>query len=357
LRKSNSLFFAVFIVGQFIYVRSWAACKAEPEVGLGALNQRQSMNIKIIEPIGQSEPAIRSRLRDLLEQGGHHLCICDTRGLTDADLIEKVRDADILLLSNRPLSRGVIEACPNLKLICVAFTGIDHVDQDACKVRGIILHNAAGYAVHAVSELAIGLMIVLLRRLVSADATVRAGGDNRELVGSELFGKTLGVVGCGAIGLQVARLGNSFGCHVLGFERHVHRIGDVMIQPVELDELLSRSDIVSLHLPLTAETRGFIGREQLARMKSSAILINTARGPVVDQPALIEALHQDRLAGAGIDVFDLEPPLPKTHPIFTASNTVLLPHIGFETVEAMSAKADIALHDLENFLSGRRLAS
>jgi phosphoglycerate dehydrogenase-like enzyme len=315
-------------------------------------NQRQVMNVKIIEPIGQSETAIRSRLRDLIEKGGHSLYICDTRGLTDEDLIQKVSEADILLLSNRPLSRGVIEACRNLKLICVAFTGIDHVDQEACKARGIILHNAAGYAVHAVSELAFGLIVAVLRRVVFADKTVRSGGDNRAMTGHELFGKTLGVVGCGAIGLQVARLGNAFGCRVLGFERQLLRIDDVAIEQVELDELLSRSDIVSLHLALTAETRGFIGRDQLAEMKSSAILINTARGPIVEQSALIEALHQNRLAGAGIDVFDLEPPLPAKHPIFTAPNTVLLPHVGFETVEAMSAKANIALHHLENFLNG-----
>src|ERR1700723_2866760 len=131
------------------------------------------MNIKIIEPIGQSENAIRSRLRDLLEKGGHHLFIFDTRGLTDAELIQKIREADILLLSNRPLSRAVIAACTNLKLICVAFTGLDHVDQDACKAAGIILHNAAGYAVRAVSELAIGMIISLLRRIVFADATIR----------------------------------------------------------------------------------------------------------------------------------------------------------------------------------------
>jgi D-3-phosphoglycerate dehydrogenase len=321
------------------------------------LNQGKLMNIKIIEPIGQSETAIRSRLRDLLEKGGHRLFVSDTRGLTDAELIQNVSDADILMLSNRPLSRAVIEACPNLKLICVAFTGIDHVNQDACKARGIALRNAAGYAVHAVSELAIGLMIALLRRVVTADATVRAAGDNRELVGNELFNKTLGVIGCGAIGLQVARLGNAFGCQVLGYEHHVLRNDDVAIEQVQLDELLSRSDIVSLHLPLTTATRDFIGREQLARMKPSAILINTARGPVVDQSALIEALQQNRLAGAGLDVFDIEPPLPANHPIFKAPNTVLLPHVGFETVEAMSAKADIALRQLENFLSGRGLPS
>jgi len=306
------------------------------------------MNIKIIEPIGQSETAIRSRLRNLLEKGGHSLFIFDTRGLTDAELIQNVGDADILLLSNRPLSRAVIEACPKLKLICVAFTGIDHVNQDACKARGIILHNAAGYALHAVSELAIGLMIALLRRIVSADAVVRSGGSNRDLVGNELFGKTLGVIGCGHIGLQVARLGNAFGCHVLGFESHDLRIDDVAIEQVGLDELLRRSDIVSLHVPLTADTRGFIGREQFAKMKISAILINTARGPVVDQ----SALELKRLAGAGLDVFDIEPPLPSNHPILKAPNTVLVPHIGFETAEAMSAKADIALHQLENFLSG-----
>jgi phosphoglycerate dehydrogenase-like enzyme len=312
----------------------------------------QRMNIKIIEPIGQSETAIRFRLKDLVEKGRHHLFIGDTRGLTDAELIQNVGDADVLLLSNRPLSRAVIEACPRLKLICVAFTGIDHVDQDACKARGIILHNAAGYAVHAVSELAIGLMIALLRRVVSADAVVRSGGRNRDLVGTELFGKTLGVVGCGRIGLQVARLGNAFGCHVLGFESHELRIDDVAIEQVELDELLRRSDIVSLHLPLTADTRGFIGREQLAKMKTSAILINTARGPVVDQSALVDALELKRLAGAGLDVFDREPPLASDDPILRAPNTVLVPHIGFETAEAMSAKADIALRQLEEFLSG-----
>lgn len=311
------------------------------------------MIIKVIEPIGQSETEIRARLKDFLEKGGHRLFICDTRGLTDAELHRKISDADVLLLSNRPLSRTVIEGCPNLKLICVAFTGIDHVDQEACKARGIVLHNAAGYAVHAVSELVIGLIIAVLRRVVSADAAVRAGRDNRALAGHELFGKTIGVVGVGAIGLQVARLGNAFGCRVLGFERQALWTNDVAVEQVELDELLSRSDIVSLHLPLTAETRGLIGREQLARMKPSAILINTARGPVVDQSALIEALEQNRLAGAGIDVFDIEPPLPANHPIFKAPNTVLLPHIGFETVEAMSAKAEIALLYLEEFLSPR----
>jgi D-3-phosphoglycerate dehydrogenase len=315
------------------------------------------VNIKIIEPIGESEAAIRARLKEFLDEGGHRLSVSDTRGMADGELLQKVKDADVLLLSNRPLSGAVIEACPNLKLICVAFTGLDHVDQEACRARGIIVRNAAGYAVHAVSELAIGLMIAVLRRIVSSDATVRAGRGNGELIGHELFGKTLGIVGCGAIGVQVARLGNAFGCHVLGFERHVLRIEGVAIEQVELDELLSRSDIVSLHVPLTTETRGLIGRQQLGRMKPSAILINTARGGIVDQPALLDALDRDRLAGAGIDVFDIEPPLPAQHPIFQTRNTVLLPHIGFETVEASSAKADIALRHLEDYLTGCGQAS
>jgi phosphoglycerate dehydrogenase-like enzyme len=308
------------------------------------------MIIKIIEPIGQSEDAIRGRIGDLLDEGGHRIFVCDTRGMADANLIKIVEDADILLLSNRPLSANVINACPKLKLICVAFTGIDHVDQEACKARGIIVHNAAGYAVHAVSELAIGLMVALLRRIIPANAKTRAGGANGCLVGHELFGKTLGVIGCGNIGLQVARLGNAFGCDVLGFDPHVVKVDDVTIEQVERDELLSRSDIVTLHLPLIPETRGFIGRDQLAKLKRSAILINTARGPIVDQAALVEALSRNQLAGAGLDVFDLEPPLPANHPIVTAPNTVLTPHIGFETAEAMTAKADIALGHLEDFL-------
>jgi phosphoglycerate dehydrogenase-like enzyme len=308
------------------------------------------MIIKIIEPIGESEDAIRSRIGDLIDEGGHQLLLCDTRGLADADLIKVIKDADVLLLSNRPLSGNAIKACPKLKLICVAFTGVDHVDQEACKARGIIVQNAAGYALHAVSELAIGLMIALVRRIILAEAKTRAGGTNEGLVGHELFGKTRGVVGCGHIGLQVARLGNAFGCHVLGFEPRVLHVTDVAIDQVQLDELLTRSDIVTLHLPLTQETRGFIGREQLAKMKRSAVLINTARGPVVDQVPLIDALQHKRLAGAGLDVFDLEPPLPPNHPILTTPNTILTPHIGFETAEAMTAKANIALGHLEDFL-------
>ena len=312
-----------------------------------------NMNIKTIEPIGQSEDAIRARIGSLLDEGGHDLFFCDTRGMSDADLIKTIKDADILLLSNRPLSGNVINACPKLKLICVAFTGIDHVDQEACKKRGIVLYNAAGYAVHAVSELAIGLMIALLRRIIPADAKTRAGGTNEYLVGHELFGKTLGVVGCGHIGLQVARLANAFGCHVLGFDPHVVTMDDVTIEQVELDELLGRSDIVTLHLPLIPETRGFIGRAQLEKLKPTAILINTARGPIIDQAALIEALSRNRLGGAGLDVFDLEPPLPANHPILAEPNTVLTPHIGFETAEAMTAKANIALGHLEDFLRQR----
>jgi len=312
------------------------------------------MIIKIIEPIGQSEDAIRARIGDLLNEGGHSLFFCETRGMTDAALVAVAKDADILLLSNRPLSGNVINACPKLKLICVAFTGIDHVDQEACKTRGIVVHNAAGYAVHAVSELAIGLMIALLRRIIPANAKTRAGGTNDSLVGHELFGKTLGIVGCGHIGLQVARLGNAFGCQVLGFDPYAVKANDVTIEQVDLNELLSRSDIVSLHLPLVPETRGFIGLDQLAKMKRSAILINTARGPIVDQTALVEALTQKRIAGAGLDVFDLEPPLPANHPILTTPNTVLTPHIGFETAEAMTAKANIALGHLEDFLRQRR---
>src|SRR5260370_28518494 len=167
------------------------------------------MNIKLIEAIGQSEEAIRSRLGDLLEKGGHRLFICDTRGKTDSELIKNVSDADILLLSNRPLSRIVIEACPKLKLICVAFTGIDHVNQDACKARAIIVHNAAGYAVHAVSELAIGLMVTLLRRIVSADATIRAGGNNPPPVSNAFFVQSPEETACAKNWLPDARHGNS----------------------------------------------------------------------------------------------------------------------------------------------------
>src|SRR5258708_5540246 len=156
------------------------------------------MIIKIIEPIGILEDAIRSRIGDLMDEGGHQLLICETRGLSDADVIKVIKDADVLLLGSRPLSGNVINACPKLKLICVAFTGVDHVDQEACKKRGIKVQNAAGYALHAVSELAIGLMIALFRRIILANTKARAGGTNEGLMGHELLGKPLGGGGSGS---------------------------------------------------------------------------------------------------------------------------------------------------------------
>ena len=186
-----------------------------------------------------------------------------------------------------------MERCPNLKMISVAFTGVDHVDMDYCRERGILVSNCAGYSNTAVSELVFGLALSLYRRIIECDRAVRAGKDKTGLVGLELAGKTFGIIGMGAIGTRTAQLAKAFGCRVLGFNRSPKQVEGVRM--VELDELLRESDIASLHVPLTEQTRGMIGEREIGLMKPSAILINTARGPVVDSAALAAALKEGGL--------------------------------------------------------------
>lgn len=212
-----------------------------------------------------------------------------------------------------------MRAAPKVKYIAVAFTGVDHVDLSACRARGIAVSNAAGYSTNAVAELVFGLAIGLYRSIPACDQRARTGGTKDGLVGPELHGKTMGIVGTGAIGRRVAAIASAFGCKLLAYSRtEREEMKALGAEYVTLEELMERSDIVSLHVPVTDGTRGLIGRELLEKMKKSAILINTARGPVVDNAALAEALENGSIAGAGIDVFDMEPPIPGDYPLLTA---------------------------------------
>ena len=312
------------------------------------------MNIVCVEPLGISEAMFESLKAEFASQGHVFSYFMDRRE-DAAILAERMRDAHIVAVSNIPLPAAVLSQCPHLEYLSVAFTGLDHIDLDYCRAHGIQVQNAAGYSTVAVSELAVGLMLDLLRRITPLEAATRAGQGRGMFLGRELHGKTVGVVGTGAIGTATIRLLLAFGCKVLAYNRSRHpeveALGAVY---TDLDTLLRESDIVTLHVPLTPETRHLISRERLALMKSTALLVNTARGNVVDIPALAEALTEGRLAAAATDVYEQEPPLPAGHPLLAAPNCVCLPHVGFATREAFDIRADIVFDHVRQYLAGKK---
>jgi glyoxylate reductase len=262
-----------------------------------------------------------------------------------ADLVERAAAADALLsLLTDPIDTELLDAAPNLKAIANYAVGTDNVDLDAATERGIPVGNTPDVLTETTAELAFALMLAVARRVVEADRFVREGrwGEWRPdvLLGHDLHGSTLGIVGYGRIGRAVARRAEGFGMTV--------------IHAVPLDELLERSDFVSLHAPLTPQTRGLIGAAELERMKPTAILVNTARGPMVDMHALAEALHAGKVAGAGLDVTDPEP-LPADHPLLRAPNLVIAPHIGSASHRTREAMAAMAVDNLLAALAGERM--
>ena len=310
------------------------------------------MKIVLLESLGVPETLLNECARPFVEAG--HTFEAYPKDTDPKVQLRRAADADVVMLANMPLTGEVISGCKNLKFIDVAFTGVDHVDLAAAKAKNVVVSNAAGYSTQAVAELSLCMMLSLLRNVPQVGERCRAGGTKDGLVGSELRGKTVGIVGAGAIGRRVAALCKAFGCTVLAFSRSA--VSDPSIdRQVSLPELLAQSDIVSLHCPLTEETRGMIGKEQLEQMKDSAILINTARGDVADQEALACALREGQIAGAACDVFDKEPPLPADHPLLHTPNTIVTPHIAFASVESMEQRAEIVFENLYSWLDGKQL--
>ncbi len=307
------------------------------------------MKVTFLEPLGipgeQLERMAAESLGDRAE-----VVFYDTRKEDVRTLIERSRDADCVVLSNFKYGREVISQCPNLKMICVAFTGVDHVDVEYCRERGILVCNCAGYSTAAVADLVFGFVIDLARNVISCDRAVREEGTKNGLVGYELEGKRFGVVGAGAIGSRVMRIARAFGCQVYGYSRTRKDIEGVEF--VSLEELLKTCDIVSLHVPLNDSTRGLIGREQLGMMKKTAVLINTARGPVVDSQALAQALQDGVIAGAAVDVFEMEPPVPADHVLFGAPNLIATPHVAFASHQAFEKRAVIVCENIKRWIDG-----
>lgn len=308
------------------------------------------MKIVCVEPLGISQEHFEELKKDFALQGHEFDYYMDRK--EDADtLAARMKDADIAVISNIKLPASVLEQCKNLKYLSVAFTGLDHIDLAYCNDHNITVQNAAGYSTTAVSELAIGLMLDLLRQITHFDGTIRQGGGRGMYLGRELKGKTVGVVGTGAIGTATIRLLNAFGCKVLAYNRSEHEEVKAMATYVTLEQLLKESDIVTLHVPLNGETHHLIGAEQLKMMKPTALLINTARGNVCDIDAVAQALAAGTIQGAGFDVYETEPPLAATHALLQAPNCVCVPHIGYASREAFDIRADIVFDHVKEFLA------
>lgn len=299
------------------------------------------MKTVLMEPLNISKELL-DILSAPLRDGNNTFTAYDTKPATPEEWIARLGDADQLILANTPMPEAVLDAAPNLKYINIAFTGTDHVPVAQAEAKGIQVINAAGYSDEGVAELVLGMTISLLRRLGEADIALRHGGRAADFLGNEIAGRTVGIIGTGHIGKRVAQLFAALGANLISTNRSEHDdVKALGLQYVPLDELLHRADIITVHLPSTPETKDFLAAREFAQMKPSAILINCARGPIVNSADLAKALSDGLLAGAAVDVFNQEPPLTDAESLLHAPNTLLTPHIGYFTREAMIKRAKI----------------
>jgi D-3-phosphoglycerate dehydrogenase len=265
-------------------------------------------------------------------------------------LRERIADAEVVIniRSSTRFTAAVFAACPALRLVSIWGTGTDNVDLEAARAHGVRVTNTPAVAAPAIAEHALMLLLAAARRVVEIDGRVRRGEWPRAQV-PLLRGKTAGVIGLGAIGRDFARLAEAIGMRVLTWTPHPKP--ELGFAHVPLETLLASSDVISLHLRLSPETAGFLGPQEFAQMKPGAIFVNTARGQLVDEAALIDALRQGRLAAAGLDVFAVEP-LPAGHPLTLLPNVVLTPHSAGITPETLEAGLRLAIENVWRFLEG-----
>ncbi|MCS7295117.1 MAG: D-glycerate dehydrogenase [Dehalococcoidia bacterium] len=285
---------------------------------------------------------------------------CDVRRLPwpvgRAELRAALADAEGLLVSNQvPVDADLLAAAPRLRVLSGFGVGYDLFDVAAASARGVAVCNTPDVLSDAVADLTLALILALARRLFENAAYAREGWPARRPpppLGWDLRGKVLGIVGMGRIGQAVARRARAFGMRILWFDTRPEA-GDAAERAASLDALLAEADAVTLHVDLNPSTAGLIGERELARMKPTAVLVNTSRGAVIDQPALVAALRAGRIAGAALDVLETEPPAPDD-PILRAPNLIILPHVGSATAETRAAMLDLAIENLLAVLGGRQ---
>lgn len=269
---------------------------------------------------------------------------------SEEGLLERIRNAEVVIniRSSTKFTASVFEACPRLKLLSLWGTGTDNVDLAGAARHGVTVTNTPGVSAISIAEHSLMLALAVARRVAAIHQGVTAGQWPRGM-SIQLHGKTLGVIGLGAIGRQFGSIAQGIGMRVIAWTMHPNPA--LGFELVGLDELLRTSDVVSMHLRLSPDTAGFLGAAQLALMKPGAILVNTARGPIIDEPALIEALQNRRIAGAGLDVFDIEP-LPAGHPLTKLDNVVMTPHCAGVTPEVLESGLSLAIENVECYRRG-----
>lgn len=296
---------------------------------------------------------------DLNWSGLESLATCTFHDRTPASaVVERAADSELVLTNKTVLSRDAICALPKLKYIGVLATGYNVVDIEAAKERGIVVANVPGYSTPSVAQTVIALLLELTHRVGHHAQTVRDGRWSKSSDFSywdgtlvELSGRTVGILGYGTIGEGVAKIALAMGMKVIANRRNWSQPPPEGVQPVSQEEVFAQSDVLSLHCPLTDSTRHIINADNIAKMKPSAFLINTARGPLVDEPALAAALESGQLAGAGLDVLSAEPP-PADNPLLTARNCFITPHIAWASKEARSRLIEIATQNVRAFMDG-----
>ncbi len=272
------------------------------------------------------------------------------------ELLNVIQDYDALIVRGKTkVTREIIEKGEKLKVIGRAGIGVDNIDVSCATERKIPVVNAPRSSTISVAELTIGHMISLARHLPYADKSTKDGmWEKKKLMGIELFGKTLGLVGCGRIGGEVAKRADALGMKVVAYDPYLpQEVQDkICARFITLEDVLSVSDFVSIHAMLTDETRGMIGREQFEMMKETAYVVNCARGPIIDETALVEALEQGKIRGAALDVFEKEP--PEGSPLLSAPNVAFTPHLGASTVEGQIKAGTTTAEQVDKILAGKK---
>lgn len=275
---------------------------------------------------------------------------------TEKETIARIGDADIVLLNKVPITETVLEACPSVKLICCLATGYNVVDIEAAKARGIPVCNVPAYSTQAVAQFTVGLLLELCHRIGHHDRLVHEGAWEQcpnfcfwDTPQMELAGKTMGIIGYGRIGQAVGGIARAMGMNVLAYSR-THR-PELTVDYVDLDALLARSDVVSLHCPLFPQTHKLINTETISKMKDGAILLNTSRGAIIDEQAVADALKSGKLSGAAVDVVREEPILGD-NPLLNAPNCIITPHMAWAPIETRKRILDITVESIRGYLCG-----
>ena len=287
------------------------------------------------------------------------LTVYDRTSLTDeAEAIVRIGDAELVFTNKTPITRKVLDACPGIRFISLLATGYNCVDYAYAREKGIPVTNVPTYGTASVGQFAIALLLEICHHIGHHDASVHAGNWERcadwcywDYPLIELAGKTMGIIGFGRIGQTTGRIARAMGMEVLAYDSHPSDAGRAIAEYVDLDALLSRSDVVALHCPLFPETEGIINRETIAKMKDGAILLNNSRGPLVVEQDLADALNAGKLAAAGLDVVSTEP-IRGDNPLLKAKNCIITPHISWAPKESRQRIMDCAVSNVKAFLAG-----